>query len=49
MGTTVVFACDTHDLDDALRLTDNLLILQNGKVVQEGNSSISVSTPNQNM
>lgn len=36
IGTTVVFV--THDLDDALRLTDNLLILQKGKVVQEGNS-----------
>lgn len=36
MGTTVVFV--THDLDDALRLTDNLLILQKGKVVQKGNS-----------
>jgi iron(III) transport system ATP-binding protein len=36
MGTTVVFV--THDLDDALRLTDNLLILQKGKVVQKGSS-----------
>lgn len=36
MGTTVVFV--THDLDDALRLTDNLLILQKGKVVQKGDS-----------
>jgi len=36
MGTTVVFV--THDLDDALRLTDNLLILQKGKLVQNGNS-----------
>jgi len=36
MGTTVIFV--THDLDDALRLTDNLLILQKGKVVQKGNS-----------
>ena len=36
MGTTVVFV--THDLDDALRLTDNLIILQKGKVVQKGTS-----------
>ncbi len=36
MGTTVIFV--THDLDDALRLTDNLIILQKGKVVQKGNS-----------
>jgi ABC-type Fe3+/spermidine/putrescine transport system ATPase subunit len=36
MKTTVVFV--THDLDDALRLTDNLIILQKGKVVQKGGS-----------
>lgn len=36
LGTTVVFV--THDLDDALRLTDNLVILQKGKVVQKGTS-----------
>lgn len=36
MGTTVVFV--THDLDDALRLTDNLIILQKGKIVQKGGS-----------
>ncbi|UZD22369.1 ABC transporter ATP-binding protein [Algoriphagus halophytocola] len=36
MGTTVIFV--THDLDDALRLTDNLIILQKGKVVQKGTS-----------
>ncbi|MBN3521884.1 ABC transporter ATP-binding protein [Algoriphagus lutimaris] len=36
LGTTVVFV--THDLDDALRLTDNLLILQKGKTVQQGTS-----------
>ncbi len=36
MGTTVIFV--THDLDDALRLTDSLLILQKGKVVQKGNT-----------
>ena len=35
-GTTVIFV--THDLDDALRLTDSVLILQKGKVVQKGNS-----------
>lgn len=36
LGTTVVFV--THDLDDALRLTDNLIIFQKGKVVQKGGS-----------
>ncbi|TDQ16652.1 iron(III) transport system ATP-binding protein [Algoriphagus boseongensis] len=36
MGTTVIFV--THDLDDALRLTDSVVILQKGKVVQKGNS-----------
>lgn len=36
MGTTVIFV--THDLDDALRLTDELIILQKGKVAQKGNS-----------
>ncbi|MBN7812423.1 ABC transporter ATP-binding protein [Algoriphagus sp. H41] len=35
-GTTVVFV--THDLDDALKLTDTVLILQKGKIVQKGNS-----------
>ena len=34
--TTVIFV--THELDDALRLTDSILILQKGKVVQKGNS-----------
>src|SRR5690606_36540418 len=36
LGTTVIFV--THDLDDALRLTDNLIILQKGKVAQKGTS-----------
>lgn len=36
MGTTVIFV--THDLDDALRLIDSVVILQKGKVVQKGNS-----------
>ncbi|PZX60372.1 iron(III) transport system ATP-binding protein [Algoriphagus ratkowskyi] len=36
LGTTVIFV--THDLDDALRLTDNLIILQKGKVAQTGTS-----------
>ena len=35
-GTTVIFV--THELDDALRLTDSVLILQQGKIVQKGNS-----------
>lgn len=36
LKTTVIFV--THDLDDALRLTDNLIILKKGAVVQNGNS-----------
>lgn len=36
LGTTVVLV--THELDDALKLTDNLLILKKGRVVQKGNS-----------
>lgn len=36
MGTSVIFV--THDLDDALRLTDELIILQKGKIVQKGDS-----------
>lgn len=44
LGTTVVFV--THDLDDALRLTDNLLILQKGKIVQVGTSKELCENPN---
>lgn len=43
MGTTVIFV--THDLDDALRLTDNLLILQEGKIAQQGNSETLCQHP----
>lgn len=43
LGTTVIFV--THDLDDALRLTDNLLILQKGKCVQKGNSQLLCVQP----
>ena len=43
MGTTVIFV--THDLDDALRLTDNLMILQAGNVVQRGNSQALCQQP----
>jgi len=43
-GTTVIFV--THDLDDALRLTDSVLILQKGKVIQKGNSKELCEHPN---
>ncbi len=43
MQTTVVFV--THDLDDALKLTDNLIILQQGKMVQQGNSQELCQNP----
>lgn len=41
--TTVVFV--THDLDDALRLTDELLIMQKGKIIQKGNSKALCERP----
>ncbi len=43
LKTTVIFV--THDLDDALRLTDNLIILQKGEVVQQGNSQDLCQVP----
>lgn len=46
MGTTVIFV--THELDDALRFTDNLLILQKGKCVQKGNSQLLCEHPKSN-
>lgn len=41
--TTVIFV--THELDDALRLTDDLLILQKGKIIQQGNSRVLCENP----
>ncbi|TFV94664.1 ABC transporter ATP-binding protein [Algoriphagus kandeliae] len=41
--TTVIFV--THELDDALRLTDNVLILQKGKIIQHGNSQFLCENP----
>jgi len=43
MGTTVVFV--THELDDALRFADNLVILQKGRCVQKGNSQLLCQHP----
>lgn len=34
LGVTVIFV--THDLDDALQMTDHLVILQKGKLIQKG-------------
>jgi ABC-type Fe3+/spermidine/putrescine transport system ATPase subunit len=34
LGVTVIFV--THDLDDALQMTDHLVILQKGKLIQQG-------------
>ncbi|MHA7130032.1 ABC transporter ATP-binding protein [Algoriphagus namhaensis] len=42
-GTTVILV--THDLDHALSLTDNLLILKKGKVVQKGDSKSLCTAP----
>lgn len=36
LGKTIVFI--THDLDEALRLGDGIVILRDGEVVQQGNS-----------
>jgi iron(III) transport system ATP-binding protein len=43
METTVIFV--THDLDDALWLTDSLVVLQKGKVTQKGNSKALCEHP----
>jgi iron(III) transport system ATP-binding protein len=43
MSTTVIFV--THDLDDALWLTDSLVVLQKGKVTQKGNSKALCEHP----
>lgn len=34
LGVTVIFV--THDLDDALQMTDHLVIIQKGKLIQQG-------------
>jgi ABC-type Fe3+/spermidine/putrescine transport system ATPase subunit len=43
MDTTVIFV--THDLDDALWLTDSLVVLQKGKITQMGNSKALCEHP----
>lgn len=43
IGTTVIFV--THDLDDALWLTDSLVVLQKGKITQKGNSKALCEQP----
>jgi len=43
MGTTVIFV--THDLDDALWMTDSLVVLQKGKITQKGNSKALCEFP----
>lgn len=37
LGVTVVFV--THDLDDALQLTDQLALIKNGKLIQRGTAA----------
>lgn len=43
LGITVLFV--THDLDDALQMTDFLVIMQHGKLIQKGNPEQIFSNP----
>lgn len=43
LGITVLFV--THDLDDALRMTEELAIIQKGRLVQKGDSESVFSSP----
>ncbi|RPA68937.1 ABC transporter ATP-binding protein [Cyclobacteriaceae bacterium YHN15] len=43
MGITVLFV--THDLDDALQMTENLVILQRGLLIQKGHPEYIFSNP----
>lgn len=43
LGITVLFV--THDLDDALQMTENLVILQRGMLIQKGHPEFIFSNP----
>ena len=43
LGVTVVFV--THDLDDALQMTNDLVIMQKGKIIQKGHPEKIFSKP----
>jgi iron(III) transport system ATP-binding protein len=43
LGVTVLFV--THDLDDALQMTDDLVIMQKGKIIQKGHPEEIFSKP----
>jgi glycine betaine/proline transport system ATP-binding protein len=43
LGKTIVFI--THDLDEALRLGDGIVILRDGSIVQQGNSQSILLNP----
>ncbi|MFD2201585.1 ABC transporter ATP-binding protein [Shivajiella indica] len=43
LGITVLFV--THDLDDALQMTENLVIIQKGKLIQKGHPEHIFSKP----
>lgn len=43
LGVTVVFV--THDLDDALQMTDDLVIVQKGNIIQQGHPEEIFSKP----
>ena len=43
LGVTVLFV--THDLDDALQMTNDLVIMQKGKLIQKGHPEEIFSKP----
>lgn len=43
-NTTAIFV--THDIKDALAISDDILVLQNGKIVQSGKTTAVTANPN---
>ncbi len=43
LGITVLFV--THDLDDALQMTDQLMVIQKGKIIQKGSAETIFRSP----
>lgn len=44
LGITAIFV--THDTQDAIMIADDIVVLKNGKVVQQGNASFLFNAPN---